>query len=152
MSIYLVRVTTPIDRSLVPNLRRLKIYSNNYYNGLEALTQLFCHDVFFHLTHFSFVGEHLKNEFVQELLSMLSTQCCYSLDLRRCQVTAPMVFERSVTNNILLNTFRQLNGCKPMEVTFEWDVNEYNLCAYTLPRKCHELDVMRYLNAHTVLA
>jgi hypothetical protein len=121
-SISICRQCNPIDRSLVPNLRRLKISWNNYGRlehqaSIVAPTQLSTRDVFFRLTLFSLVVEHLKNEVIHDLLSMLSTQCSYSLDILRRGETASMALGQSITSTILLNTFRELKGWKPMEVT-----------------------------------
>jgi hypothetical protein len=143
----------PIPRSLVPNLRRLNICWNNSFRRLqvngrvEVPTGLFSRDVFFHLTHFSLVAKYLANEIVQELISMLSIGCSYSLDLYKSGEPAPLVLGQTI-----INTFCQLKGWKPMEVKLNPYSNSCEVRAYTLPHKCRELDVGRYLRSQTALA
>ena len=137
---------------MVPNLCRLKIFWSGWNDGLELPTQLFTPDVFFQLTHFSLIAKSLNNIVVQELLSMLSSKCCYSLDLHEYRRTTPMDLEQSTVSNIMLNTFRTLKSRKPMEILFDTCRNGYNLWAYTLPRKCRELNLRGYFDISTRLA
>jgi hypothetical protein len=151
------RLSDPIDQSLVPNLRRLKVYWSNYLNllevnaGVQEPTEWFSRDVFFHLTHFSLVAEQLDNQVIQRLLSMLSVQCSYSLDIQR-QETIQTVVGQSIPNDLVLNTLRQLKGRKPIEVELKADFNLYNIRAYTLPQKCRQLDLTTYYSSWIALA
>jgi hypothetical protein len=141
----------PIDRSLVPNRRCLKIEWNNYLsqiriNGrIQEPTHLFSRDVFFHLTHFSLVADYLDDQIVQDLLSTLSAHCPYSLDIRKYKETAPIVLGQSMISSLILNTLRPLKGWKSMEIELEPYLDSYNICTYTLPRKCRRLDMTSIL-------
>jgi hypothetical protein len=146
------RHNSPIDASFVVNLRRLKIFWYSSTGDLELPTQLFSRDVFFQLTHFTLIAEFLNNEVVRELLSMLSSQCCYSLDLREYREMTPIVWREPIASSIVLNTFRLLKGWKSMELALQVFKNRYNVRAYTLPRTCREWDMREYLGTSTVLA
>jgi hypothetical protein len=147
------RHNPPIDALFVVNLRRLKIFWYSSTGDLELPTQLLSRDVFFQLTHFTLIAEFLNNEVVRELLSMLSSQCCYSLDLRECREMASIVWREPIARSIVLNnTFRLLKGWKSMELALQAFKNRYDVRAYTLPRTCHELDVREYLGTSTILA
>ena len=137
---------------MVINLRRLKISWSSSTGDLELPTQLFSRDVFFQLTHFTLIARLLNNEVVQELLSMLSSQCCYSLDLHECREMAPTICREAIANSIVLNTFRLLKGWKSMELALRVFKNRSDVHAYTLPRTCRELDMRDYLGTPTVLA
>jgi hypothetical protein len=150
--IDIFRCNSPIDVLLVPNLYRLKICWSGCTDGLELPTQLFTPDVFFQLTHFSLIAKSLSNLVVQELLSMLSSQCCYSFDLHEYRRTTPMDLEQSTVSNIMVNTFRTLKSWKPMEILFDTCRNGYYLWAYTLPRKCRELSLRKYWDVSSRLA
>jgi hypothetical protein len=146
------RHNPPIDASFVVNLRRLKISWSSSTGDLELPTQLFSRDVFFQLTHFTLRARFLTNEVVRQLLSMLSSQCCYSLDLRERREITPIVWREPIASSIMLNTFRLLKGWKSMELTLRIFKNRSDVRAYTLPRTCRELDMRDYLGTPTVLA
>jgi hypothetical protein len=151
------RPILPIDRSLVPCLDRLKISWNNYRNSLvwndrlETPTQLFTCDVFFELKYFSLEAVDLNDQVVRELLSMLAPNCSYSLDIQRYRVSGSIEFGQS-SSSIVLNTLRQLKGPKPMEVVLEPYLNQHHVFAYTLPRKCRQIDAKSYFSRGIVSA
>src|ERR1700722_19576622 len=117
-----------IDRRLVPNLRRLKITWQDRVVTLQALNQLFHRDVFFSLTHFSLIGRVANVHVIQQLLSTLSAQCSYSLDVMWYVETA---LARSDVSTILLDTFRRLKGRKTMELELTLYSNCYGMSAFT---------------------
>ena len=147
------RRSGPIEQSTVPHLRRLKIRWNNH-SYLDEITlshqvpwDLFDRDVFFHLTHFSLMAAHFESHVVPHLLSMLSGQCSYSLDIRRGESAEP-----SIGVNVVLHAIQQLKGRQPVQVEFNADSKPVNLHAFTVPSKRRELDLARYLSSRTTLA
>ncbi|CAM4985216.1 unnamed protein product, partial [Rotaria socialis] len=104
---------SPIDKRLVPNLRRLKITLKYDINAMELLDQLFDHDVLFSLTKFALEGIVTGPNVVSKLLSMLSHQCSYTYIIRWIVKTTIAL---SNTSSIFLNTLQQLKGRIPIEL------------------------------------
>jgi hypothetical protein len=146
--IYFSRVSS-IDKRLVPNLRRLKIRSKYNMNTMELPDGLFDRDVLFSLTHFTLVGMVTGPYIVRNLLSMLSHQCSYVLNVRWCVENAILLSHTSV---ILLDTFRQLKGPVPIELELSLYPNGYSIIALTIPIIDKYLSAFTYLNKNTVRA
>jgi hypothetical protein len=66
---------------------------------------------------------------VRKLLSMLSHQCSYVLNVRWCVKTAILLSDTSV---ILLGAFRQLKGPVPTELELSLDTKGYFIRALYL--------------------
>ncbi|CAF3639615.1 unnamed protein product [Rotaria socialis] len=138
---------SPIDKRLVPNLRRLKITLKYDINAMELLDQLFDHDVLFSLTKFALEGIVTGPNVVSKLLSMLSHQCSYTYIIRWIVKTTIAL---SNTSSIFLNTLQQLKGRIPIELELCLHNDGYSIDACTLPRKDKSLYAYKYLNKNIV--
>ena len=133
----------PIDQHVVPNLRRLSITWNASIVSLQALTQLFCCDVFIVLTHFSLVGQVTSVHVVGQLLSILSDGCSYSLAVKWFHTS---VVARSESSALIVDTFRRLNSRKRTELQLELCSDHCMISVFTMPRKDTQLFVWKYLD------
>lgn len=140
--------SSSINKRLAPNLRRLKITCNRYLVPLAALDQLFEQDVLFSLTKFILLASISGPHVVQNLISMLSNQCLYSL---RVSWSVRTTVSLSNASSILLDTFRQLEGRVPIELELSLNKSSYRITALTVPRINETLTVCRYLDKNTVL-
>jgi hypothetical protein len=116
---------------------------------MELPDRLFSHDVLFSLTNFTLVRMVTGPYIVRKLLSMLSHQCSYVLNVIWCVKTAILL---SDTSAILLDTFRQLKGPAPIELELSLETNGYSIRASTVPTIDKCLCAFTYLNRNIIRA
>ncbi|CAF2821266.1 unnamed protein product [Rotaria sp. Silwood2] len=138
---------TLINKRLAPNLRRLKIKWFGPVIDLESVNKLFERDVLFSLTSFTFLARIDGPHVLHNLLSMLSSQCLYSLDVKWFVET---IISLSETGKILCNIFQQLKGSMPIELELSLEENMYSIRAVTLPKMDKSLYVYFYLHKNSV--
>jgi hypothetical protein len=146
VKIYFSRMTL-INKHRAPNLRQLKIKWFGPVIDLESVNKLFERDVLFSLTNFTFLAGIDGPHVLHNLLSMLSSQCLYSFDVKWFVRT---VISLSETSKILSNTFQQLKGSMPIELKLSLGENMYSIKAVTLPKMNKSLYVYFYLHKNTV--
>jgi len=153
--IHFSRVT-PINKRLAPNLRRLNInWIANVVTvepienviTVKSIEKLFEHDVLFSLTNFTLLAKIAGPYVLQNLLSMLSSQCLYSLDVNWFVGTVVSLPE---TSAILSDTFQQFKGPVPIELELSLEENMYSIRAVTVPRMDRSLCVYSYLHKNTM--
>lgn len=105
--------STPINRRVAPNLRRLNIKWNGCIMTVKSINELFERDVLFSLTNFVLVAQVDAPCALRNLLSMLSSQCLYSFNVNWFVRTVMTPLER---NKLLSDTFEQLKGPVPIEL------------------------------------
>ncbi len=138
---------TLINKHRAPNLRQLKIKWFGPVIDLESVNKLFERDVLFSLTNFTFLAGIDGPHVLHNLLSMLSSQCLYSFDVKWFVRT---VISLSETSKILSDTFQQLKGSMPIELKLSLQENWCFIRAVTLPKMDKSLDVYFYLHKNTV--
>ncbi|CAF4472188.1 unnamed protein product [Rotaria sp. Silwood2] len=138
---------TLINKRLSPNLRRLKIKWFGPLIDLESVNKLFERDVLFSLTNFTFLARIDGPHVLHNLLSMLSSQCLYSFNVKWFMET---IISLSETGKILCNTFQQLKGSMPIELELSLEENMYSIRAVTLPKMDKSLYVYFYLHKNSV--
>ena len=121
----------PINKCLVPNLRRLKMNWVREIN-LKSIGMLFGDDVLFSLTKFALLAKMTELDVLHNVLSKLSNQCSYRFDVTWNLKEDGMAL--SDTNNILSKTFQQLKGSMPIELQLSSTGNDHSMRAMTLPR------------------
>jgi hypothetical protein len=114
---------------------------------VKSIKELFEHDVLFSLTKFTLLAKIAGPCVLHNLLSMLSSQCLYSLDVKWFLGTVVSLPE---TSNILSDTFEQLKGPVPIELELSLEKNMYFIRAVTVPRMDRSLCVYSYLHKNTV--
>ena len=136
----------PIDKRLVPHLRRLTMIWEENIIYVQSIETLFDSDVFFSLTHFTLWASITGPDILRSLLSKLSPQCSYRFNVTWDVTTVVSLAE---TSNILSNTFRQLKGPVPIELMLSLEKENYYIRATTIPRMSSHLCVDSYLYKNT---
>jgi hypothetical protein len=111
--------------------------------NVDSINELFELDVLFSLTKFSLSAEVDGSYVLQDLRSMLSSQCLYSFDVIW---SVGSVISLSDTSKILSDTFQQLKGRVPIELQVSLEENWYYVRAVTVPRMDKHLYVYTYLH------
>jgi len=114
---------------------------------LKSVNKLFERDVLFSLTNFTLWASMTGLHVLHNLLSMLSSQCLYSLDVNWCVSSIGPLPE---TSNILFNTFQQLKGPVPIELELFLESNVCFIRAVTVPRMDKSLCVYSYQYKNTM--
>jgi len=114
---------------------------------VESIKEIFEHGVLFSLKNFTLLAEIAGCDVLHNLLSMLSSQCLYSLDVKWFVGTVVSLLE---TSKILSNTFQQLKGPVPIELELSLKKHMYSIRAVTVPRTDRSLCVYSYLYKNTV--
>jgi hypothetical protein len=115
--------------------------------NVDSINELFELDVLFSLTKFSLSAEVDGSYVLQDLRSMLSSQCLYSFDVTW---HAKHVVSLSETNKIFFNTFHQLKGSVPIKLKIYLVLDKYFIRASTIPLQDTDLCVSSYLDKDTV--
>jgi hypothetical protein len=110
---------------------------------VKSINQLFERDVLFSLMKFTLWGKMAASHILQDLLSMLSSQCLYSFDVWWVVET---VVSLSETSKILSDTFQQLKVSVPIELELSLEANMYSIRAVTESKRDGCLFVYSYLH------
>ncbi|CAF4097305.1 unnamed protein product [Rotaria sordida] len=133
----------PINKHQASNLRRLKLNWNGRINTVDSINKLFERDVLFSLTNLKLWARMAGSHVLHHLLSMLSSQCLYSFDVKWF---VESVVSLSDTSNILSDTFQQLKGPVSIELQLTLEENYYYVRAVTVPRMDKHICVYSYLD------
>ena len=139
----------PINRRMVPHLSHLSINWKNTVVTIEDLTLLFDTEVLSSLSHFSLTGKMATTNDLRQLLSILSTQCSTSFDIR---IYERISLVRSDASRVLLETFRQVESRTPIELTSELRSDSYRIQAVTLPHRTLQLCIRHSVDSDRVVA
>ena len=139
----------PINRRMVPHLSHLSIKWERTTVTMKDLTLLFDNEVLSSLSHFSLTGAMTTTNDLRQLLSILSTQCSTSFDIR---IYERISLVRSDVSRVLLETFRQVESRTPMELTLELRSDSYMIQAVTLPHRTLQLCTRHRFDSERVVA
>jgi len=114
---------------------------------VKSIEKLFERDVLFSLTNFTLLAKIAGPDVLHNLLSMLSSQCLYSFDVKWFVKSVVSLPE---TSKILSDTFQQLKGPVPIELELSLEENMHSIRAVTVPRIDTTLYVYSYLHINTV--
>ena len=121
----------PVNKRLAPNLRRLKMNWDGEIN-LKSIEMLFDDDVLFSLTNFSLLAKINSVYVLYNVLSKLSIQCLYQIDVRWNVLNDHMSLPDTV--NYLSNAFERLKEPIPIELDLPSASENNMMRTITLPR------------------
>ncbi|CAF4488866.1 unnamed protein product, partial [Rotaria sp. Silwood2] len=133
----------PINKHVASNLRRLRLNWNERVDAVDSINKVFERDVLFSLIKFTLWARMGGPHILHNLLSMLSSQCLYSFNVKWL---VRSIVSLSETSNILSETFQQLKGPVPIELELSVDENVCYIRAVTVPRMDKSLCVYSYLH------
>ena len=121
----------PINKRLAPNLRRLKMNWVKEIN-LKSIEMLFDDDVLFSLTNFSLLSEIASVYVLHDILSKLSIQCLYQIDVTWNVLNDHMSLRDTV--NYISNAFQRLKKRIPIELDLTSGSDNTRMRTVTSPR------------------
>ena len=121
----------PVNKRLAPNLRRLKMNWDGEIN-LKSIEMLFDDDVLFSLTNFSLFAKINSVYVLCNVLSKLSIQCSYQIDIRWNVLNDHMSLPETI--NVLSKAFERLKEPIPIELDLPSASENNMMRTVTLPR------------------
>ena len=132
----------PVNKRLAPNLRRLKMNWDGEIN-LKSIEMLFDDDVLFSLTNFSLFAKINSVYVLCNVLSKLSIQCSYQIDIRWNVLNDHMSLPETI--NVLSKAFERLKEPIPIELDLPSASENNMMRTVTLPRtdSCFSLSLFQ---------
>ena len=132
---------------MLPNLSRLSIACQEACLSFEDLIGLFDFAALSSLSQFSFVSQLANARVVQQLLSILSTQCSYS---RIVHWDDTVILKPEMAGELLVKTFQQLKSRKPIELTLELFSDGHETWLRTLPHRELHVDIQKEVESKQI--